>query len=96
MTLSGSSPLTKIDSQPVAEGFRPESQIRAFLSQFADSGGAIITDMVQNENEMGYSLFYEVNGMQGSVVYFWDIDGFYTFEYNDPDGTFFTEVFERR
>ncbi|MEL6558799.1 MAG: YHYH protein [Bacteroidota bacterium] len=95
VTLSGSSPITKIASQPVADGFRPESQIRAFLSQFADSGGGIITDMVQNENEMGYSLFYEVNGEQGSVVYFWDIDGFYTFEYNDPDGTITSQVFER-
>lgn len=96
VTLSGSSPETKIASQPIADGFRPADQIRSFLSQYASSGGVEITDMVQNDNEMGYSLFYEVNGEEGSVVYFWDIDGFYTFEYNDPDGTFFTEVFERR
>ena len=95
VSLSGTTPTTKVDSQPTAVGFRLQNQIRTFLSQYSTSGDAVITDMVQNENEMGYTIFYEVNGMEGSVVYFWDIEGFYTFEFNDPDGTFFTEVFDR-
>lgn len=88
VTLSGTSPQTQVEPQPVGSAFRGDPHP-------INSDNLVIDDLAQKAAGNGYVLTYTSNGSQGSVDYSWDTNGLYTFIFNDTDGSVTTETFQR-
>ncbi len=88
VALSGTSPQTQVEPQPVGQAFRGDPHP-------INSDNLVIDDLVQKTGGNGYVLSYTSNGIQGSVDYSWDDNGLYTFIFNDTDGSTTTETFQR-
>jgi hypothetical protein len=88
VALSGNSPQTQIEPQPVGQAFRGDPHP-------INSDNLVIDDLVEKAGGNGYILSYTSNGIQGSVDYSWDENGLYTFIFNDIDGSTTTETFQR-
>ncbi|MGB3466069.1 MAG: YHYH protein [Cyclobacteriaceae bacterium] len=93
IALTSDAPSNKISGQPEPVLFRTE--VKNYLSQYTNGESIMITETIENENEMGFSINYTVDGVIGTLTYFWDEEDFYTFNYTAPDGTETTQVFER-
>lgn len=88
VTLSGTSPQSQIEPQPVASAFRGDPH-------GINSDNLIITSLVEKTGGMGYVLTYTSDGTEGSVDYSWDANNLYTFIFNDINGSTTTETFQR-
>ncbi|MCH8988520.1 MAG: YHYH protein [Chloroflexi bacterium] len=83
------SPQTQIEPQAVTRAFRdPLHPI--------NGDDLIITALTANGAGNGYLLEYTIGGVLGSVEYSWTDSDFFTFVFNDVDGTTTTETFQRQ
>lgn len=89
VSLEGTAPQNQVSPQPMA--FPP----RSGNPHPINSDNLIITDLVEKASNNGYVLSYTINGVVGSVDYSWDTNDFFTFIFNDVDGTTTTETFQR-
>ena len=88
VTLEGTAPETQIEPQPVARALRKDIHP-------INSDNLVITNMEEKPGGNGYVITYTINGVEGSVDYFWDENSLYTFIFNDVDGTTTTETYTR-
>lgn len=88
VALSGNSPQTQVEPQPVGQAFRGDPHA-------INSDNLVIDNLVEKTGGNGYVLTYTSNGVEGSVDYSWDENGLYTFIFNDIDGSTTTETFQR-
>lgn len=88
VTLSGNSPQTQVEPQPVGQAFRGDPHP-------INSDNLVIDNLTEKTGANGYVLTYTSNGIQGSVDYSWDDNGLYTFIFNDINGSTTTETFQR-
>lgn len=89
VTLEGDAPQNQVNPQPQADpprGGDPHG---------INSDNLLITDLVEKSAGNGYVLTYTSSDVEGSVDYSWDENGFFTFIFNDVDGTTTTETFQR-
>lgn len=89
VTLEGDAPQNQVTPQPMADpprGGDPHP---------INGDNLLITNLVEYENSMGYILSYTIGGVEGSVDYSWNTNDFYTFIFNDVDGSNTTETFQR-
>ena len=75
----------------------PQARTIAFRNppHSINSSNLIITSCVPNGTNNGYSLYYKVGAIPGSVLYSWTNTNYYTFIFNDVNGTQTTEYFQR-
>jgi len=88
VSLSGTAPQSQIEPQPTAQAFRGDPHP-------INSDNLVITNLEEKSSGMGYVLTYTSNGIEGSVDYSWDENNFYTFIFNDIDGSTTTETFQK-
>jgi len=88
ITLAGTAPEDQITPQPVGQALRGDPHP-------INTENLIITSCVENSTDNGYTLTYEINGVEGSVIYSWDQNDLFTFTFNDVDGSVTTETFQR-
>ncbi|MBI1770375.1 MAG: YHYH protein [Bacteroidetes bacterium] len=84
----GTKPENEIIPQP------PESSLRGNPHPI-NSTNLVITSLKSRTGGVGYILTYTINGVEGSVEYYWDANGKYTFIFKDVDGKTSTETFQR-
>ncbi|MBT5954775.1 YHYH protein [bacterium] len=87
VNLEGTAPHTQVT--PQARAFPPRDGNPHAISS------SLITGLTENSTQDGYTLTYTYGGVTGSVEYSWDIDGNFTYIFNDVDGSTTTEVFTR-
>lgn len=88
VTLAGTAPETQIEPQPVARAIRQDIHP-------INSDNLVITDLEEKSSGDGYVLTYTIDGVEGSVDYYWDDNGLHTFIFNDVDGSTTTETYTR-
>lgn len=89
ITLEGDAPQNQVTPQPVAKpprGGDPHG---------INSDNLLITDLVEKSEGNGYILSYTSDDKLGSVDYSWDENDFFTFVFNDVNGSVTTETFQR-